>query len=388
MTSVLSVINITTIIFVIVCGLILADFSNWNNFLPYGSSSVFQGSIRAYFVFAGYDIITQAAEETIEPSKSIPIALMVTITVLGVTYGTLTASMSLAIPYTEISNDAALVSIFEYHKWTWADYISSFGILSGFLGQVMCSVLCIARLCYALSFDGLLFPFLSKVNKTTQVPLFSTIFGAICVATISTFIPLGEITEMLAFGNLVANSLLAIALTVTRYSNQDIFYSGENSKITDMENQPLLDQNNNIGWKNKQIVLFTCFVLLSILSAGFLAAFYDSYSDWYLLIFVIIVLFAFCFLMSFWKSAQKVNKNKSFRVPFVPFLPAMSLFVNCCIISQLGWVTWLFSGSWAAVGIIVYFVYGIKHSRLEEKEKENELVEMDRSKIIDDEEDH
>ncbi|XP_075259945.1 putative cationic amino acid transporter [Convolutriloba macropyga] len=96
----LAFVNIGTIFFVIICGFILADFSNWNEFLPFGVSSIFKGAANAYFAFSGYSMITVAAEEATEPSKSVPIALIVTIVFLTITYSMLTALMTLMIPYT------------------------------------------------------------------------------------------------------------------------------------------------------------------------------------------------------------------------------------------------------------------------------------------------
>ena len=376
---ILSVINLATIFFVIFCGFFLADISNWNNFLPFGFSSIFKGAAKAYSAFSGYDTITIMSEESVNPSKSVPFALMITTIFVAITYSTLTAFLTLMVPYTAISGNAALVSIFRFYNWEWAVYLTTAGNICAFLGLLLCSVLRFARSCYAMASDGLLVPWLRNVNKSTQIPLFSTILGAIFATLTSTFLSLGQIAELLAFAYLMCDSLLAISVVVMRYSNQKLTQTSEklteDATIMSMESQKLLPKHNP-GWKNKQFFLFTSFVLLSIISAGFLKAFSNTENFPFLIVFVLILLFACCFLFLFWLTAEKVNKNNdSFQVPLVPLIPAASLVLNLVIISQLDWLTWLFSIIWGLIGVVVYFVYGIKHSNLEQTQPITEMTE-------------
>lgn len=66
-----------------------------------------------------------------------------------------------------------------------------------------------------------------------------------------------------------------------------------------------------------------------------------------------------------------LRKNKDlptggFKVPFYPVLPIVSLLLCIFLISQLSVHTWIACGVWFVLGIILYFVYGKKHSALNE----------------------
>jgi len=61
---------------------------------------------------------------------------------------------------------------------------------------------------------------------------------------------------------------------------------------------------------------------------------------------------------------REPNRPRSFRTPWVPVIPLLG--VVACIYLMLGlpWITWLRFGLWLLVGMVVYFFYGFRRSRL------------------------
>jgi basic amino acid/polyamine antiporter, APA family len=59
---------------------------------------------------------------------------------------------------------------------------------------------------------------------------------------------------------------------------------------------------------------------------------------------------------------------RGFRVPAVPLVSLCGVLVCGAMIFGLGWPNWLRLGVWLAVGLVIYFSYGIKHSRLRQGE--------------------
>jgi len=51
-----------------------------------------------------------------------------------------------------------------------------------------------------------------------------------------------------------------------------------------------------------------------------------------------------------------------FKVPFYPVLPIVSFLLCLFLMSRLSYHTWIACGIWFVIGIIIYFVYGRKHS--------------------------
>lgn len=60
----------------------------------------------------------------------------------------------------------------------------------------------------------------------------------------------------------------------------------------------------------------------------------------------------------------KLNAIKGFRVPLYPVLPIISGLLCLFMMTQLSMETWLTSLVWFLLGLIIYFGYGIRHSRM------------------------
>jgi APA family basic amino acid/polyamine antiporter len=59
------------------------------------------------------------------------------------------------------------------------------------------------------------------------------------------------------------------------------------------------------------------------------------------------------------------DMERSFRVPLVPFFPLIGGALCIYLMTKLEGVTWLRFGGWLALGLVIYFVYGRTHSRLQ-----------------------
>ena len=63
----------------------------------------------------------------------------------------------------------------------------------------------------------------------------------------------------------------------------------------------------------------------------------------------------------------KPDMERSFRVPFVPVFPLIGTALCIYLMSRLEAVTWLRFGAWLALGMVIYAVYGHRHSKLREQ---------------------
>jgi APA family basic amino acid/polyamine antiporter len=68
--------------------------------------------------------------------------------------------------------------------------------------------------------------------------------------------------------------------------------------------------------------------------------------------------------------------ERGFRVPFVPLFPIIGIALAIYLMTRLEALTWVRFGVWLAIGLVIYFAYGIRHSRLREGVVENPEAEI------------
>ena len=57
--------------------------------------------------------------------------------------------------------------------------------------------------------------------------------------------------------------------------------------------------------------------------------------------------------------------HRPFKTPWVPFVPIMGIIVSLALMGGLNGLTWVRLIVWLAIGMVIYFTYGQKHSRVQ-----------------------
>ncbi len=79
-------------------------------------------------------------------------------------------------------------------------------------------------------------------------------------------------------------------------------------------------------------------------------------------------LFAFMLVCAAVIILRKTDPDmpRAFKTPLVPLLPILGILVCGAMIVGLGWTNWLRLGGWLLIGVIIYFLYSRKHSKLQQ----------------------
>jgi APA family basic amino acid/polyamine antiporter len=59
------------------------------------------------------------------------------------------------------------------------------------------------------------------------------------------------------------------------------------------------------------------------------------------------------------------KQPRPFRTPWVPLVPILGVISNGYMMYKLGWVNWARLVIWLVIGLVVYFTYSVKHSRVQ-----------------------
>jgi APA family basic amino acid/polyamine antiporter len=64
------------------------------------------------------------------------------------------------------------------------------------------------------------------------------------------------------------------------------------------------------------------------------------------------------------------DRERGFKTPFVPLVPLLGIFSCMYLMLGLPWITWIRFGGWLLIGLVIYFLYGRKKSRLNPASKD------------------
>ncbi|XP_011358499.1 high affinity cationic amino acid transporter 1 isoform X2 [Pteropus vampyrus] len=412
-------VNVLVLGFVVVSGFVKGSAKNWqlteqdfqnasdhlcsNNgtegkhgvggFLPFGFSGVLSGAATCFYAFVGFDCIATTGEEVKNPQKAIPVGIVASLLICFVAYFGVSAALTLMMPYFCLDKDSPLPDAFKHVGWGSAKYAVAVGSLCALSASLLGSMFPMPRVIYAMAEDGLLFKVLARINDRTKTPVIATLTSGIIAATMAFLFDLKDLVDLMSIGTLLAYSLVAACVLVLRYQPEQpnmVYQMARTTDELDPADQHELSSTSDsqtgilpeaekfslrtlLTPKNKEpskisglivnvsssliAILIIIFCIVTVLGKEALA----RGELWAL--FVLISSAVLCSVVTVIIWQQPESKTKlSFKVPFLPALPILSIFVNVYLMMQLDQGTWIRFAVWMLIGFVIYFGYGLWHS--------------------------
>ena len=346
-------INIVVIVFIIVMGVILARPQYWSNFMPYGPSGVLAGSATAFFAFVGFDVIATAGEEAKNPSRTIPLSILIALTICFLAYFGVSAAVTLIWPYNKLDYGAALPKAFEHRGAYFAKYIIAVGALCGMTAAINGGLFPLPRLLYAMASDGLIFKSFACVSKTTEVPFVGTLFSGVLAGFLAMIFELQALVEMMSIGTLQAYTIVSTSVLILRYQPGTIGFvksTEEDVNSSSESTKPAREPTERTGMISKRVIwfLFFYFFCFSAFLINGLIPMYQG-EAWAILLAVLLVI-VFVAAIVVLSMQPKSLTPLPFKVPLVPCLPLASMFINIYLMMELNPATWMRFAVWMVIG--------------------------------------
>ncbi|XP_005719705.1 cationic amino acid transporter 2 [Pundamilia nyererei] len=389
--KIFTAINILVLLFVIISGFIKGDISNWKiskedvlnataingtdianatsefgvgGFFPYGFGGTVAGAATCFYAFVGFDCIATTGEEVKNPKKSVPISIVVSLLICFLAYFAVSAALTLMMPYYLLSETSPLPIAFDYIGWGPAKYAVAVGSLCALSTSLLGSMFPMPRVLFAMARDGLLFKPLSKVTSRGS-PAIATISSGIVAAIMALLFDLNALVELMSIGTLFAYTLVAVCILILRYQvgpSEDTELKITESKKKFSFFKPPKTPNSSTA---RTVTLLTIFSILCILalcitlSQGMEAL--ANTQAWSIVLVCIFGVLLLVNLFLIWRHPENPTKA-SFMVPLIPLLPLLSTLINVYLMVQLGGQTWIRYAVWMLIGLLIYFIYGMRNS--------------------------
>ncbi|MCS6824657.1 MAG: amino acid permease [Cytophagaceae bacterium] len=336
--NVLVMVKVAAILLVIAVGISYINPQNWNPFAPNGISGVLKGVSGVFFAYIGFDAISTTTEESINPSRDVPKAMVNALIICTLLYVAISLVITGMAHYSELSVGDPLAYIFEKYDLKWLAVIISLSAVAAMTSVLLVFQLGQPRILMSMSRDGLLPKIFSYVHPKYKTPWYSTWVTGIIVALPIFFLNHETVTDLSVTGTLFAFAIVCAGILFKRSvldTSKDTF------KV------PV--------YSSKYIFPSTVLVLLILYSTLYKEDFFGFFltiNAKTILTKLPIILFLLYLAVM---SVVCYRKDLS-------LIPVLGLTINVFLLSQLKVENWMRFLIWLVIGLIIYFCYGYHNS--------------------------
>lgn len=403
------VLKIAVVLLVIIVGAFYVNPDNWNPFAPNGISGVLAGVSSVFFAYIGFDAISTTAEECKNPKRDLPRGIFLSIIICTVLYILIALVITGIVHYSELNVGDPLAYVFDkVEDLRWLSGVVAISAVIAMASVFIVFQIGQPRIWMTMSRDGLLPKRFSRVHPKFKTPSFATIFTGFVVGFPILFTDLQLMVDACSIGTLFAFVLVCAAV---------IRMDGNPNAIRGSFKTPFVDAKIVMPLITVALVVL-CFTTLKDDTKAFFGnapqpmpvetfvsslttkELKDSYTtlsaltggeinhlDDYLArltpeeykttlqqlpvyedkkmekgwdvfkhkipLYIFMVIYFGMIIRSFFK-----------RTSFIPLAGML-----CCfyMMAQLGLKNWFIFLIWLLIGLVVYFIYGYRHSKLKYK---------------------
>ena len=325
------------------------------SFMPNGFKGVMAAVAGVFFAYIGFDAVSVLAEESKNPQKDLPKGMIYSLVICTVVYILLTLVLTGAVNYRNFEGVGdPLAFIFEKENLNvgWMKLLVAVCAVIAMTSVLLVFQMGQPRIWMSMSRDGLLPPVFQKIHPKYKTPSFATIITGVVVGLPILFTDKTFVLDFTSIATLSAFVLVCGGvLLIPRREKQAGGF--------------------NMPYINGQFI-FPLIVVGALIGVSFLSKTY--FSD--------------IFNFDFSGNTDYVSGKKSFMDVATPnlsliifwlsaialaifsfikkysLIPLMGLITCMYLLTGMTKANWLWFLAWLAIGLVIYFAYGFKKSKL------------------------
>jgi APA family basic amino acid/polyamine antiporter len=179
-----------------------------------------------FFAFIGFDAVSTAAQESVNPKRDMPIGILGSLaicTVLYILFAHVLTGIAPVEDFRQNGREASVVYVITQHMtgFGWLAKLVTIAILAGFSSVILVMLMGQSRVFFSMSRDGLVPKVFSDVHPKYRTPYKSNLLFFGFVGVFSAFVPETVVGDMTSIGTLFAFMLVSAGVWVLRVRNPE-----------------------------------------------------------------------------------------------------------------------------------------------------------------------
>ena len=344
-SNVMVYIKLVIIVLVIVVGIRYIDIDNWTPFMPNGFSGVMGGVSAVFFAYIGFDAVSTLAEESKNPQRDLPKGMIYSLVICTIVFIVLALVITGMVSYQLLGVSDPLAEIFALKGVKWMLFIVSIAAVVAMTSVLLVFQMGQPRIWMTMSRDGLMPKKFSEIHPKYKTPSFATIVTGLVVGIPIFFTDENFVLDFTSIGTLFAFVLVCGGvLMLSPQSEAELLERSTKGKF-------------RIPYVNSKFIFPVIIAVATFLTIQFVPTFFSNILDFSngkmatnlpMLVFLLV-----CVVM----SVLAIVKNLS-------LIPLLGLVSCCYLLTGMAVSNWMWFGVWLILGLIFYFIYGYKNSKL------------------------
>ncbi len=225
--------KLAVIISFIVIGAFYVDPSLWHPFIPaavpspdgdphFGYPGILKAAGVIFFAYIGFEAVSTAAQESRNPQRDIPLGILGALTICTILYIAVSLVLTGIVPYSMLNVPDPIAVAVDHIGLTWFAIVVKIGAIMGLSSVMLVLLYGQTRIFFAMSRDGLIPGFFSKVHPKFQTPHLNTATVGIIVAFAAGVVPLSDLSKIVSVGTLIAFSIICFSVMYLRWKQPQI----------------------------------------------------------------------------------------------------------------------------------------------------------------------
>jgi basic amino acid/polyamine antiporter, APA family len=224
--------KVVVIVIVGVAGLLFAHPSHWLPFIPpntgrageFGVSGVVTGAAIVFYAYVGFDAVSTMSQETHNPRRTVPLALIVSLTICTALYVLIALMITGLADYhvLNVSDPVYVALAAAGPALAWAKPLVGAVVVVGLISALLVTLLGQVRIFYAMARDGLLPKVFLAVHPRWGTPHIGTLVTGLTATIIAGVFPLNLLGELISIGTLLAFAIVCLGVVVLRHRRPDL----------------------------------------------------------------------------------------------------------------------------------------------------------------------
>ena len=335
------IIKLAIIVLIIIVGLFYIDIENWTPFMPNGFTGVMAAVSGVFFAYIGFDAVSTLAEESKNPQRDLPKGMIWSLIICTIVFIVLCLVLTGMASYTLLGVSDPLAEIFKIKGVKWMLFIVSIAAVVAMTSVLLVFQMGQPRIWMSMSRDGLLPKKFASIHPKYKTPGFSTIITGLVVG-----IPIFFTNETFVLDFTSIGTLFAFVLVCG-----GILMLPRREKSIETEGKFLLPYMNA-----KFVMPFLIAIAATILivfNPDFFSNLFTINADTAATNIPMIIFLALCLLLTVYSFVKDLS-----------LIPVLGLLSCCYLLTGMTPKNWAWFFGWLVIGLIVYFLYGYRKSKL------------------------